>query len=161
MKYVIRPIEPKDNKIIEQIIRDCLIEYGGNHEGTAWTDPNLGRFSEVYQRKGRQYFVAVNEADEIVGGAGIGELSGHSEVCELQKMYCRKEVRGCGIAHQLMETAIEYAKKYYKACYLETLNSMTRAQCFYEKHGFYRLKGPLGATGHFACDICYYKELEG
>lgn len=45
MKYIIREITEKDNKEIENIIRSCLIEFGGNHEGTAWTDPNLGRFS--------------------------------------------------------------------------------------------------------------------
>ena len=51
MKYKIREIEEKDNKKIEKVIRDCLIEFKANHEGTAWTDPNLGCFSEVY--KGR------------------------------------------------------------------------------------------------------------
>lgn len=38
MTYIIREIESKDNKIIETIIRNALIEYGGNHEGTAWAD---------------------------------------------------------------------------------------------------------------------------
>ena len=41
MKYKIREIEEKDNKKIEKVIRDCLIEFGANHEGTAWADPNL------------------------------------------------------------------------------------------------------------------------
>ena len=48
MEYKIREIEAKDNKEIEQIIRSCLIEFGANHEGTVWADPNLGRFSEIY-----------------------------------------------------------------------------------------------------------------
>ena len=48
MQFRIREIESKDNKEIEKIIRTCLIEFGANHEGTAWSDPNLGRFSEVY-----------------------------------------------------------------------------------------------------------------
>ena len=43
----IRLIAPQDNKIIESIIRSCLIEYGANHEGTAWADENLSRFSEI------------------------------------------------------------------------------------------------------------------
>ena len=51
MKYEIREIEPKDNKGIEKVIRSCLIEFGANDDGTAWTDENLGRFSEIYNSK--------------------------------------------------------------------------------------------------------------
>ena len=61
MKYVIRPIEKKDNQRIEEIIRSCLIEFGGNHEGTAWIDSDLGRFSEIYAGEGRGYWVAEDE----------------------------------------------------------------------------------------------------
>ena len=43
--YKIREIVKNDNKDVENVIRTCLIEYGANHEGTAWADPDLGRFS--------------------------------------------------------------------------------------------------------------------
>lgn len=157
--YHIRLIEAKDNNQVEEIIRSCLIEYGGNHEGTAWADPNLGRFSEIYSKAGNSYWVAVDKEDNVVAGVGIGELEGISEVCELQKMYCLSEVRGLGVAAKLMDVALEYAKNYYKKCYLETLNNMTRAQKFYEKYGFYRVDKPLLETGHFCCDVRYMKEL--
>ena len=61
MTYNIREIEEKDNKEIEKVIRLCLIEFGANHEGTAWADPNLGRFSEVYNTEGNKYWVAEDE----------------------------------------------------------------------------------------------------
>lgn len=159
MEYKIREIEYKDNKEIENVIRKCLIEFGANHEGTAWTDPDLGRFSEIYNTDGNKYWIAEDENKKIVGGVGIGKLSGIDEVCELQKMYCLPEVRGTGISHKLIETAIEYAKKYYKKCYLETLENMVAAQRFYKKYGFKRIAHPLVQTGHFACDVCYIKEL--
>jgi len=160
MNYVIRPIRPEDNQIVEHIIRTCLIEYGGNHEGTAWTDPDLGRFSEVYVGEGRRYWVAQTESGEVMAGVGIGELSGVPGVCELQKMYCLKEARGTGAAVQLIEAAFDYARQYYQKCYLETLDKMTRAQAFYEKNGFHRISGPFGHTGHYSCDVCYLKNLE-
>ena len=105
MEYRIREIEEKDNKMVEKIIRTCLIEFGANHEGTAWADPDLGRFSEIYDKEAHKYWVVENEEGIVVGGVGIGKLT--EDVCELQKMYLLKETRGTGIAHKLMEIALE------------------------------------------------------
>lgn len=157
MEYRIREIEQKDNAKIENIIRTCLIEFNANHEGTAWTDPNLGRFSEIYNDVNNKYWVAEAENGEILGGVGIGFLK--DDICELQKMYCIKEARGIGISHDLIKKALDYAKKYYKRCYLETLDNMVAAQKFYEKYGFKRIYEPVIQTGHFACDVLYIKDL--
>lgn len=160
MKYKIRELEKKDNAYIENIIRTCLIEFGANHEGTAWTDPNLGKFSEVYNREGNKYWIAEDEKGKIVGGVGIGKLENVDRICELQKMYCLPEVRGTGVSHMLMNIALDYAKKYYDRCYLETLENMIAAQRFYEKYGFKRIYKPLIKTAHFACDVRYIKDLK-
>ena len=160
MNYKIKEIEEKDNKEIEKVIRSCLIEFGANHEGTAWTDPNLGKFSEIYNTEGNKYWVAIDEKDRIVGGVGIGKIDGIEDVCELQKMYCLPEIRGTGISHKLMDIALDYAKKYYSRCYLETLENMIAAQKFYEKYGFIRIFEPLVKTEHFACDVRYIKKLK-
>ena len=68
MKYEIREIEERDNKEVENLIRTCLIEFGANHEGTAWCDPDLGRFSEIYNTEGNKYWVALDEESKVVGG---------------------------------------------------------------------------------------------
>ena len=159
-EYKIREIQPEDDAAVEAVIRSCLIEFGANHEGTAWADPDLGKFSEIYCSEGNKYWVAVDSEGEIVGGAGIGALSGFDSICELQKMYCLSKARGTGTAHVLMDTALEYAKRHYKKCYLETLPNMIAAQRFYEKYGFVRIDEPLGDTGHFECDVRYIKELK-
>ena len=135
MDYAIREIEARDNQAVEHVIRTCLIEFGGNREGMAWCDPDLGRFSEVYNREGFRYWVVV------------------------QKMYCLPEARGTGIAHRLMERALAYAGQYYQRCYIETLHNMTAANRFYRKYGFTPLDAPLLDTGHFSCDVWYIKEL--
>lgn len=159
MKYNIREIEEKDNKAVEKVIRRCLIEFGANHEGTAWADPDLGKFSKIYNKEGYKYWVIEDNEGTIAGGAGIGKLTGIEEVCELQKMYCLPEARGTGISHELMKIALEYAKKYYKRCYIETLSNMVAANKFYKKYGFNKLDKPLVETEHNACDIWYIKEL--
>ena len=158
MNCIIREILPKDNGIVELIIRNCLIEFNGNRAGTAWEDPDLCRFSEIYNAENKKYWVA--ETERVVGGVGIAPLAGADGVCELQKMYCIPEFRGTGIAHKLIETALEHAKKYFDRCYLETFGNMTAAQKFYEKYGFTRLDKPLGNTGHYACDVRYIKNLK-
>jgi putative acetyltransferase len=158
MKYTVRPIEKRDDAAIEAVIRACLVEFGANHAGTAWTDPDLCRFSEIYGKGGTAYFVAEDGEGRIVGGVGIGVLPGVTGVCELQKMYCLPEARGTGLAHTLITLALDFARPRYARVYLETLPNMHRAQRFYEKHGFRRC-GVLGNTGHTACDVCYIKDL--
>ena len=156
-EYMVREIEKRDDEGVERLIRTCLIEFGGNREGTAWCDPDLGRFSEIYNEPGHKYWVVENRCGEIVGGAGIGGLM--EDVCELQKMYCLKEARGTGVAHQLMHLCLEYAKKYYKQCYLETFSNMVAANKFYQKYGFHKLDKPLLETVHFSCDVWYLRDL--
>ncbi len=160
VEFYIREIKESDNKKVESIIRSCLVEFGANHEGTAWEDPYLDRFSEIYSKEGNCYWVAENIHGEIVGGVGIGSLPDSDEICELQKMYCLPVARGTKISHALIESALEYAKKYYKKVYLETLENMVAAQKFYEKYGFYRISKPDNLnTGHYSCNICYIKDL--
>ena len=157
MCYTIRPIEYKDNRGVEAVIRSCLIEFGADHEGTAWADPDLGRFSEIYSTPGNRYWVAEDESGRILGGTGIGYLA--DGLCELQKMYCLPQARGTGLAHELMKLALEYAKEYYARCYLETLDNMIAARKFYEKYGFVRVDTPPIQTPHFACEVKYIKVL--
>lgn len=157
-EFTVRLIRETDNKTVEAIIRSCLIEFGGDHEGTAWTDPNLGSFFQLYSEDKCAYWVA--EVDgEVVGGVGVGKIADIADICELQKMYCLPAARGTQISHTLMRTALDFAKKYYKGIYLETLDNMTAAQKFYEKYGFRRLDKPIGNTGHFSCNVCYLREL--
>ena len=159
MEYLVRKIEQKDNATVEQIIRTCLIEFGGNHEGLAWADPYLGRLSEVYNGDGACYWVVEDATGKVVGGAGIGPWPSHEGICELQKMYFLPEARGTGAAHKVMNLALEYAKIYYRQCYIETLHNMDAANRFYQKYGFSRLEKPLAETEHYACDVWYIKEL--
>lgn len=155
---LIRLIEEKDNQEVEQLIRTCLLEFDANKPGCAWEDPDLGRFFQVYLPENKQYLV-VEEDGHIVGGCGIGPVDGMPGVCELQKMYCLKQTRGTGIAQQLLDLSLEFAKKYYSRCYLETFENMVAANKFYVKNGFSLLDEPLVKGPHYACDKWYIKDL--
>lgn len=155
---IVREIEKKDNEEVEKLIRSCLVEYNRNIPGTAWEDPNLGSFYELYQAPKSKYWV-VEMDDKIVAGCGIGPVKGSDTICELQKMYSYEEVRGSGIAKELLKLSIEFAKNHYEKCYLETFDNMERANAFYIKNGFEKLDKPLGNTDHYACDMWYMMDL--
>ena len=159
MNYTIRPIEPRDDRRVGEIIRFCLNEYNAPKEGSALADPDLDCFSTVYNSPGNAYWVAENESGEVIAGAGIGAMPGVPGVCELRKMYCMPEHRGRGVAHRLIEEALRYAGGYYDRCYLETFSNMVEAHRFYERHGFTRTREHLGETGHYLCDVLYIRDL--
>ena len=159
MPYHIRPIEPRDDARVDALIRSNLVEFGCNLPGTAWEDPDLGRFSCMYDRPNRRYWVAEDDKGFVVAGVGIGEIAEAPGVCELQKMYSEPAVRGSGVASLLMDRALAFAAEHYDRCYIETLSPMTRAHRFYEKYGFVRLEKPLLETEHYTCDIWYIRDL--
>lgn len=160
MNYIIREIEPKDNLKIATVIRNVFEELDAPKVGTAYADPHLNTLFEVYQAENEIYFVV--EKDEIIlGGCGIGNLvEAEFKICELQKMYLAKEARGKGIAKDLMQKCLSFAKQVgYDKCYIETLPFMKDAQKLYVKSGFTYIDGPIGATGHNACDVFMIKDL--
>jgi putative acetyltransferase len=160
MNYIIREIEPKDNLKIATVIRNVFEELDAPKVGTAYADPHLNTLFEVYQDDTEIYFVV--EKDEIIlGGCGIGKLiDAEIKICELQKMYLVKAARGKGIANELMQKCLAFAKQVgYDKCYIETLPFMKDAQKLYVKSGFTYIDGPMGATGHNACDVFMIKDL--
>jgi putative acetyltransferase len=58
-----------------------------------------------------------------------------------------------------MTTALQFARKHYSSCYLETFESLHAANSLYEKFGFERLQAPLSGSEHNACDTWYIKHF--
>jgi putative acetyltransferase len=155
-----RTIEPADNAALAVIIRDSLAEFGANKPGTVFYDASTDALYELFQAPGSTYFVAEHNG-RILGGAGIFPSPGLPEgVCELVKMYLHKDTRGKGLGRQLIEKCLDTARRMgYKKIYLETMPELRKAVSVYEKFGFEYLKGPMGNTGHFGCDVWMIKEL--
>ncbi len=157
---LIRPINESDNKHISVILREVLIEMDIPRIGSAYEDPEINNMYESYQSKRSIYFV-VEENNKILGGAGINQLkNGDINICELQKMYFHKSIRGRGIGDKMIELCLNFAvKSNYKKCYIETMPNMVDAQKLYIKKGFEYIDNPLGNTGHKACPIWMLKNL--
>ena len=157
---LIRPINESDNKHISVILREVLIEMDIPRKGSAYEDPEINNMYESYQSKRSIYFV-VEENNKILGGAGINQLkNGDVNICELQKMYFHKSIRGRGIGDKMIELCLNFAvESNYKKCYIETMPNMVDAQKLYIKKGFKYIDNPLGNTGHTACPIWMLKNL--
>ena len=157
---LIRPINESDNKHISVILREVLIEMDIPRIGSAYEDPEINNMYESYQSKRSIYFV-VEENNKILGGAGINQLkNGDINICELQKMYFHKSIRGRGIGDKMIELCLNFAvESNYKKCYIETMPNMVDAQKLYLKKGFKYIDNPLGNTGHTACPIWMLKNL--
>ena len=157
---IIRKIQAKDNKIIEDIVKSTIVEFGLPMTGSAYEDPDTSAMYEGYSGERSIYYV-IEETNEVVGGGGIKPLKGYNEdVCELQKMYLKPMARGKGYGKLIFNKCLRAAKELgYKQCYLESDPSMTTAINIYEKNGFKHLKGPIGDTGHPVCGVWMLKDL--
>lgn len=158
--FLIRPIEPRDDAAVATIIRSVMPEFGASGPGFAIHDPEVAGMSAAYARPRCAYFVVERDA-VLLGGGGVAPLDGaDADTCELRKMYFLPALRGLGAGRALMGTCLEAARAAgFRRCYLETLAGMDAAQRLYERSGFARIAGPLGATGHFGCNRFYLREL--
>lgn len=161
MDPLIKKISAEDSNAVASIIRTVMPEFGAGGPGFAIHDKEVDDMYAAYQREGCVYFVCQDNG-RIIGGAGIGVLQGAStDICELKKMYILPEGRGRGLGQKLLTACLDTALAMgYKRVYIETFNAMRGAMKLYERNGFKKIPGPLGSTGHFACDKFYMLELE-
>jgi putative acetyltransferase len=162
-RVMLRPITAADDPVMARIVRAVMIEHGANGPGFAIHDPEVDALSQAYDPRGEppaEYWV-LDDAGEVVGGAGFAALTGgDGHTCELRKMYLLPRARGAGHGRRLLEQVLARAAAVgYRRCYLETLATMHKARALYLAAGFTKLCGPEGATGHFACDAWYTREL--
>lgn len=159
-KPIVRKIERDDNESVARIIRTVMPEFGAGGKGFAIHDSEVDDMYTAYNHRKTAYFVCEAER-QLLGGGGIGLLPGAGpEFCELKKMYFLKEARGRGLGQKLLTACLEEARAIgYRFCYIETFNTMKEAMKVYERNGFRKINGPLGNTGHFACDVFYLLEL--
>ncbi|MEM1137554.1 MAG: GNAT family N-acetyltransferase [Bacteroidota bacterium] len=92
-----------------------------------------------YSRPKGTIFITYNEDKLPLGCFGIRELEGL--ICELKRMYVKKEARGLGIGKKMLIKSLEVGKELgYKKMRLDTLSTMLSAIALYKKMGFYEIK---------------------
>ncbi len=156
-----RKIVVADNVGVARVIRENLEKFQLNLPGTAYFDPELDHLSDYYDSDPtkRTYFVAVDEAGQVLGGVGIAEFAGIADCAELQKLYLDDAAKGKGCGKALMQIAEDQARALgYQKLYLETHTNLAVAVKLYEKMGFRQIEKPC-ATQHGTMNRFYLKEL--
>jgi len=158
---IIRSINKSDNKSLSIILREVLVEMEIPKKGSAYEDPELDKMFEAYQNPRSKYYV-IEYKNQILGGAGISELrESTGDICELQKMYFHKSIRGKGFGNKMINKCLTFAiKSNYSKCYIETMPNMINAQKLYLNKGFEYIDKPMGNTGHTACPVWMLKYLK-
>ncbi|MDR1017421.1 MAG: GNAT family N-acetyltransferase [Lachnospiraceae bacterium] len=153
----IRKIEEKDNLVLFNLIRKCLEDADLAMEGTVYVDDSIRHLSDYYGVDNGEYFVLVDDNDNVIGGIGYGRFEG--DICELQKMYLNPDYRGEGLSYKLVDYVCNKAKEFYKKIYLETHTNLNIAIHVYEKSGFTYLDKPLNVAVHSAMNVFMIKDL--
>lgn len=158
--WSIRPIQAGDDAAMANVIRTVMPEFGACGSGFAIGDPEVDWMSRAYSAPRSAYFV-VERDGTVLGGGGVAQLEGgDAGTCELRKMYFLPEARGLGAGAAMMARCLDAARGFgFARCYLETLTGMDAAMRLYERSGFRRIDGAMGATGHGGCNTFYLLDL--
>lgn len=111
----------------------------------------LQNIEQIYSRPSGVLILAYLN-DELVGCAGIRKFE--NTVCELKRMYLRKQVRGKGMGKAFLQKSIALGCELnYTHMRLDTLPTMNQAIGLYEQEGFYEIPAyrfnPIEGTKYF------------
>ncbi|MBL8956743.1 MAG: GNAT family N-acetyltransferase [Myxococcaceae bacterium] len=132
----LREVKAADVPQVVALVRETLAEFGLEFGKGAVTDDQLFHLPGSYTEGGGAFFV-VEEGGALLGTAGVAPVA--SGVFELRKMYLTKASRGRGVGTQLLAACVAHARaRGARHLVLDTIEKMTAAITFYEKHGFVR-----------------------
>ena len=137
MKVEIVPFQDKYSHYFYDLNFDWLNEYFYVEE---YDEKVLKNCKEEIIDKGGYIFFAIFKL-EVVGTMAL--MPREEGIYELNKMAVKKELRGNGIGHQLIQYTIDFAKKNeYKSVILYSNTVLENSIHLYNKFGFKKIDNP-------------------
>lgn len=123
--------EKYKEKTINLLIKVAVKEFGFE-DGEKWFKIFE---NETYKDNDGICYIAIDTADNVIGTISLRKIDNLSG--EVKNFYVEKEYRGTGIAQDLLNILVEFAKeKGYKRLELDSYKEFERAISFYEKNNF-------------------------
>lgn len=156
---MVKLIEAKsknDFKTAVQLFREYASQIGVDLEFQNFTK-EIENIEGKYSRPKGALLIARNENNVSLGCCAIRELE--ASICELKRMYLRKEARGLGIGKNMLSKSILIGKELgYQKMRLNTLPTMDSAIALYQRMGFYEIEpyrfNPIKGTKYFEIELC-------
>ena len=137
MSCLIRPGRDSDAEGFIRLIGDAWSEYPNCILDVEGENPELKALA-TYFRQCQGMLWAAAEEGQITGMIGTKPTK-HDEAWEISRVYVRRDRRGSGLAHKLLNTAEQFAFKENAArLVLWTDTRFDAAHAFYEKRGYVR-----------------------
>ena len=137
MKVEIVPFQDKYSHYFYDLNYDWLNEYFYVEE---YDEKVLKNCKEEIIDKGGYIFFAIFKS-EVVGTMAL--IPREERIYELNKMAVKKELRGNGIGHQLIQYTIDFAKNnQYKSVILYSNTVLENSIHLYNKFGFKKIDNP-------------------
>ncbi|MFO0750628.1 MAG: GNAT family N-acetyltransferase [Myxococcota bacterium] len=133
---IVREVTADDVPAVVAIVARVLAEHGIPFGVGSESDRQLSDLPAVYRDAGGRFWVAA-DGDGILGTCGVYPVG--DGLLELRKMYLDARARGLGLGQRQHAEAIAFARASgAHHLVLDTVEQMTRAIAFYERHGFVR-----------------------
>ena len=142
--FQIREYEEGDSEKVFHFLYDILVNEFNISLDFNNLDSDLLDIRNHYNKDDGECFwiVELKNNSQIIGTVELRKLkeskfSDTSDFAELKRMFLSKEYRGQGIGQQMLETALNFAKKVgYSKVFLYSSKDLTDSRKLYLKNGF-------------------------
>jgi putative acetyltransferase len=128
---IVQIYEDSRKEEVRSLILEVLHEHGFEHDRLK--DADLKDINGYYFGSGGAFFVGIDRG-RVVGTAGVRRID--EKLCEIRRIYLRKDFRGKGNGKKLFEAALNFTEKNFSGAILKTDSTLTKAIDMYLKHGF-------------------------
>jgi putative acetyltransferase len=128
---IIQRYEDSRKEEVCDIVLDVLLEHGFEYDRLK--DADLEDINSYYFKSGGTFFIGIAEG-KVVGTAGVRKSKGN--LCEIRRIYLKKDFRGKGNGKKLFLTAVDFAEENCSGVILKTDPTLKNAIDMYFKNGF-------------------------
>lgn len=133
---IIEFTEKYKNQVIQLILNIQNKEAGINL--TLNEQPDLNDIQKSYMMQGGNFWIAINEKDEVIGTIGIiNKTNGYAV---LKKFFVHSDYRKKKVGFQLYQILLKFCRNnHIKVIILDTSSVATASHKFYEQNGFAKI----------------------